>query len=79
MANLLLKKSGYYFRKALPEEVKTLLNRGEIQVSLVTGSKKEAQYKASYLNLSISQAIDCFRIGLNTLEASQLIDDFPYV
>lgn len=54
MANLLLKKSGYYSRKALPEEVKTLLNRGEIQVSLMTGSKKEAQYKASYLSLFIS-------------------------
>ncbi len=75
MPNIVLKNSGFYFRKVLPKDVQQATNRQEVQVALNVRMKAEAHYLASTLHLSALSAISQFRIDSNRDEFSKRIDD----
>lgn len=76
VANILKRNSGFYFRKVLPTDVKSVLNKRELHVSLNTYNKSEAEHKAGFLGLSLNYAINQLRADLETKEQALIVSSF---
>ena len=72
MSHLRLRSSGYYFRKVIPVDLRSVFNKQELLVTLGTHSKGIANHKASYLLYTINYSIQYARKHIQLLEIEAL-------
>ena len=76
MSGILLRQSGYYFRKVLPKDVQKVVGKREVQASLKTSFKRLAKDKANYLSLQLNTAIHELRVDFESIDRRLLIERF---
>jgi len=61
MSHIRLRASGYYFRKVIPVDLRSVFNKQELVLTLGTHSKGIANHRASYLLYTVNHAIQYAR------------------
>ena len=64
---LLLRPSGYYFRFAVPHDLRPHIGRTEIRKSLCTHDRRRALLMAANMSANVQQKIQAFRIDMSQL------------
>jgi len=72
MSHIRLRSSGYYFRKVIPIDLRSVFDKQELVLTLSTHSKGIANHRAGYLLYTVNHAIEYARKHIQLLDIEAL-------